>query len=341
MSLNPRACFNSWGIIGAHACNEYVSMLPKVRALVNKVVQRNMAEGILFSAGTDTSIIAYEAVIFNTDIKALTVSFKEGKPRDTPYVKKMVSFLNLNHKFHEFDSKDTVRAAGKVVEVLKTFDPMEIRNSVPAYIGLTIAKEMGIKSVLTGDGLDELFGYPWQFNLSETDFTQALSGMWGEMTFSSIPMGKSVGVTVKAPYLDPLFMDYAKKLPIKLKVNIENGEKYGKFILRKTYENLIPNEVIWRSKAPLEQGTGTWVLPEYFENEISNEYFEEKKKHYLEKDDVILTSKEQLVYYEIFRKSFGKPSEVYNDKSGKQCPNCKGYVRTKIGFCRICGSYPI
>ena len=320
---------------------EYESLLPEVRALVNKVVQRNMAEGIMFSAGTDTSIVAYEAVKFNPEIKALTVSFEGGKPRDTRYVMRMVSSLDLHHEFHVFDSEDTVSAAGKVVEVLKTFDPMEIRNSVPAYIGLTVAKEKGINSVLTGDALDELFGYPWQFHLSETELAQALSEMWGEMTFSSIPMGKSVGVTVKAPYLDPLFMDYAKKLPIKLKVNIENGVKYGKFILRKAYENLIPNEVIWRSKAPLEQGTGTWVLPEYFESEIANEYFEEKKKLYLEKDDVILTSKEQLVYYELFRKRFGKPSEVYNDKSGKQCPNCKGYVKTKIGFCRICGSYPI
>ncbi len=320
---------------------ELIKLLPEVRALVSKVVQKNMAEGILFSAGTDTSIVAYEAVKFNPDIKALTVSFKEGKPRDTRYVMRMVSSLNLNHEFHEFDSEDAVRAAKKVVRVLKTFDPMDIRNSVPAYIGLTAAKEKDINSVLTGDGLDELFGYPWQFHLSETELAQALSDMWGEMTFSSIPMGKSVGVTVKPPYLDPSFMDYAKKLPIKLKVNIENGAKYGKFILRKAYENLIPSEVIWRSKAPLEQGTGTWVLPEYFDNEIADEYFEEKKKLYLEEDDVKLTSKEQLVYYELFRKRFGKPSEVYNDKSGKLCPNCKGYVKTKIGFCRICGSYPI
>jgi asparagine synthase (glutamine-hydrolysing) len=320
---------------------ELESTLPKVRLLVNKVVQRNMAEGILFSAGTDTSIIAYEAVKFNPDIKALTVSFKEGKPKDTRYVTRMVSFLNLNHEFHVFDSKDALNTPGKVIEILKTFDPMEIRNSIPAFIGLTVAKEKGIKSVLTGDALDELFGYPWQFHLSETELAQALSEMWKEMTFSSIPMGQSIGVTVKAPYLDPLFMDYAKKLPIKLKVNIKNGVKYGKFILRKAYENLIPNEVIWRSKAPLEQGTGTWVLPEYFEEKVANEYFEEKKKLYLEKDDVILTSKEQLVYYELFRKLFGKPSEVYNDESGKMCPNCKGYVKTKIGFCRICGSYPI
>jgi asparagine synthase (glutamine-hydrolysing) len=316
-------------------------LLPEARALVSKVVQRNMAEGIMFSAGTDTSIIAYEAVKYNPNIKALTVSFKQGKPKDTEYVKKMVDFLKLDHEFYVFDIKEAVSAAEKVVEVLKLFDPMEVRNSVPAYIGLTVAKKKGIKSVLTGDALDELFGYPWQFHLSETEFAQALSDIWGEMTFSSIPLGNSVGVTIKPPYLDPLFMDYAKKLPVELKVNFENGVQYGKWILRKAYDGLIPKEVVWRSKAPLEQGTGTWVLPDYFDKEISNEAFEEKKKLYLDKDDVTLTSKEQLVYYEIFRKRFGKPSSVYNDPAGKQCPNCKATTKTKIGFCRICGTYPI
>jgi len=193
-----------------------------------------------------------------------------------------------------------------------------------------------------GDALDELFGYPWQFHLSETEFVKALSDMWGEMAFSSIPMGNSFGVTVKAPYLDPLFMDYAKKLPVKLKVRVEDdGVKYGKWLLRKAYAELIPKEVIWRAKAPLEQGTGTWVLPEYFDKTMATDEFEEKKKLYLETDDVVLTSKEQLLYYEIFRKTFGIPSKVYNDKSGKQCPNCKGHVNTKIGFCKICGTYPI
>jgi asparagine synthase (glutamine-hydrolysing) len=126
-----------------------------------------------------------------------------------------------------------------------------------------------------------------------------------------------------------------------MKVNYENGEKYGKWILRKAYSELIPDEVIWRSKAPLEQGTGTWVLPDYFNNTVTNDYFDEKKEFYKDRDDVILTSKEQLIYYEIFRNNFGKPSEIFNDTEGKECPNCKGYVKTKIGFCRICGTYPI
>jgi len=125
---------------------DLAKLLPEARALVSKVIQKNMAEGILFSAGTDTSIIAYEAVKYNPKIKALTVSFKQGKPKDNEYVKKMVDFLNLDHEFHVFDIKEAINAAKDVVKVLKTFDPMDVRNTVPAYIGLTVAKRKASKA---------------------------------------------------------------------------------------------------------------------------------------------------------------------------------------------------
>lgn len=320
---------------------DYEKMLPELRLIVNKVVKNNMAEGILFSAGTDTSIIGYEAVKFNPKIKAFTVAFKQGKPRDTEYVKKMVSFLKLDHEFVEFEIEEAIKKAEDVVKVLKTYDTMDVRNTLPAYIGMTVAKENGIKSVMTGDALDELFGYPWQFHLSKPEFKKALTNMWATMTFSSIPMGKSIDVIIKIPYLDPLFMNYAKKLPIKFKIQVEKGVQYGKWLMRKAYDGLIPDDVVWRGKAPLEQGTGTWVFPEYFDKKISTEVFEEKKKLYLDQDDVILSSKEHLVFYEMFRKQFGKPSDIFNDKSGKQCPKCKGYIKKRLRFCHICGNYPV
>jgi asparagine synthase (glutamine-hydrolysing) len=320
---------------------EYVKLLPEVRTLVNKVVQRNMADGFLFSAGTDTTIIAYEAVKYKPKIPCLTLAFKHGNPKDTEYVKKMVALLKLNHETHVFDRDEVLANAPKVVQALKKFDPMEIRNSMPVYIGLALLKNKGVKGVFTGDALDELFGYPWQFHLSEKEFEQKQQEMWAEMGFSSIPMAESLGMTIKAPYMDPLFMDWAKKLPIKLKINMTDGVKYSKWILRKAYEDVIPKDVIWRAKAPLEQGTGTEVLRTHFNDMISDKEFEEKKKSILEKDDVKIQDKEQLLYYEHFRKLFGKPSEVYPDNGGIQCPVCKSYVKTKIQFCKVCGAYPI
>lgn len=320
----------------------YAHLLLEARNLVNKVVQRNMAESMLFSAGIDTQIVAYEAVKYNPRLPTLTLAFKHGDPKDAEYVKKMVAFLKLNHETHVFDQDEVMSSVPKVVAALKKFDPMEIRNSMPVYIGLTTLKKNGYKSTLTGDALDELFGYPWQFHLSEHDFEEEQKKIWAEMGFSSIPMGESLGMTIKAPYMDPLFMNWAKKLPVKFKINTREGMKYGKWILRKAYEDVIPEELIWRTKAPLEQGTGTSVLKTYFNDMISDPEFKEKKSAILERDDVKIVDKEQLLYYEHFRKLFGKPSSVYSKTSGAiQCPYCKSYVETKIKFCKICGAYPI
>ncbi|MFB3889184.1 MAG: asparagine synthase C-terminal domain-containing protein [Candidatus Bathyarchaeia archaeon] len=321
---------------------EYSKYLPEARALVNKVVKKNMADSFLFSAGTDTQIIAYEAVKYKPNIPCLTLAFKHGNPRDTEYVKQMVAFLNLKHETHVFDRDEVLKYYPKVVEALKKFDPMEIRNSLPVYIGLTILSKRGIKSAFTGDGLDELFGYPWQFHLSEAEFAKKQEEMWAEMGFSSMPMAQSLGMTIKAPFLDPLFMDWAKKLPIKVKINMYSGVKYSKWILRKAYEDLIPKDAIWRPKAPLEQGTGTEILRTYFNDMTSDKEFEEKKKAILAADDVEIQDKEQLLYYEHFRNKFGKPKDVFPKVEGAvQCPKCKSYIKTKIQFCKVCGAYPI
>jgi len=321
---------------------EVNKLIPEVRTLINKCVKRNLADGFLFSAGTDTQIIAYEAVKYKPDIPCLTLAFKHGQPKDTQYVKRMVELLHLKQETYEFGKEDVFKFYPKVVEALKKFDPMEIRNSLPVYIGLTLLKPKGIKSVFTGDALDELFGYPWQFHLTEEQFAVKQKEMWSEMGFSSIPMAQSMGMTIKAPYMDPEFMEWAKNLPIKYKINMYNGIKYGKWILRKAYEDVIPQDVIWRPKAPLEAGTGTETLRTYFNDIISDKEFNEKKVAAKAEDDVEIQDKEQMMYYEVFRKKFGKTKDLFPKTEGAiQCPKCKSWQKTKIQFCKICGTYPI
>ncbi len=165
--------------------------------------------------------------------------------------------------------------------------------------------------------------------------------MWNSMQFSSSNIGKAIGVHIEQPFLERKFMKFAKKVPNKLKVNKKDGIVYGKWLIRKAYERLIPCDVAWRTKAPCEQGTGTEILPKYFEEIIENQEFEEKKISILDNDQVNISTKEQLFFYEIFKKKFGIPSELYNLNNGKKCPKCKGDILENTKFCRICGAYPI
>ncbi|MFA7398203.1 MAG: asparagine synthase [Crenarchaeota archaeon] len=321
---------------------EVTKLIQEARLLIHNIVKKDLADGFLFSAGTDTQIIVYEAVKYKPDIPCLTLAFKHGQPKDAQYVKMMVDFLNLKHETYQFGKEELMKFYPKVVEALKKYDPMEVRNSLPLYIGLTLFKEKGIKTVFTGDALDELFGYPWQFHLTEEQFAVKQQEMWAEMGFASIPMAKSLGMEIRAPYLDPEFQAWAKQIPIKYKINLYNGVKYGKWILRKAYEDVIPHDAIWRPKAPLEAGTGTETLRTYFNDTFTPEEFKEKVAKIKAEDDVEIADQEQLLYYQHFRKVFGKPKDVFPQTSGAiQCPKCKSWQVTKIQFCKKCGAYPI
>ena len=279
----------------------------EIHRITNKVVKKNLTDGILFSGGLDTSIVAYEAAKY-TKLEAFTVAFENSPALDIKYAKLMAKQLNMNHTIHVFGEDEMQSAIHNVIKVLKIFDPMDVRNTVAAYVGLKTAKENGIKGVMTGDGLDELMGgYSWLFGLNEKELTEYLSNMWQTMQFTSIPMAKSLGMESKPPFLDPEFKAYATKVDPKLMIRKEQDTIWGKWIMRKAYEGLLPDEIIWRTKTPLEFGSGTTIFPKVFEQKISDQYFQKKTKKYLEEDQVTIRDKEHLVYYEIFRSQYGVP----------------------------------
>ncbi len=314
----------------------------EIRQLIDKVVKKNLTEGILFSGGLDTSIVAFAASKY-TRLEAFTVAFENSPALDLEYSKLMANLLKMDHKIQFFGEDEMHSAIQDVIKILRVFDPMDVRNSVAAYVGLKTAKENGIKSIMTGDGLDELFaGYSWLFSLNEKELKEYLSNMWQVMQFTSIPMAKSLGMVSKPPFLDPEFKSFAFSTDPKLMIRSERGKTWGKWIIRKAYEGLLPDEIVWRIKTPLEFGSGTTIFPKVFSEKISDNYFQEKSKKYLETDKVSIRDKEHLFYYEIFRSTFGVPSEVFKDAEGKHCPYCNskgGNERSK--FCKVCGAYPI
>ncbi|RLG06810.1 MAG: asparagine synthase, partial [Thaumarchaeota archaeon] len=113
----------------------------------------------------------------------------------------------------------------------------------------------------------------------------------------------------------------------------------GKYILRVAFENMLPAEIVWREKVPIEGGTGTAMLPKIFEQKISPSEFDRLKERYLLEDGVAIRSKEQLFYYQIYRELFGPPHPDGSTK--KICPMCHSNVPDDMNYCRICGAYPI
>jgi len=302
-------------------------------------VKRNLSDGLLLSGGLDTTILAY---LSSEWVKpgCITVALHGAPAPDVDYARLVASRLGLRHHVYYFGDEELDEGFRAVIKIMKTFDPMEIRNSAAIYVALKAGRDRDMATIMTGDGCDELFGgYSFLFGLTREQLDTALKKLWDNMRFSSIYLAKDLGLEVRLPYLDPQFKAFATDLDIGLKIKSERGQMWGKWILRKAFENIMPQELAWRAKAPIEVGTGTAVLPRLFDSRISDLEFSEKKMRYLNEDRVTIRSKEHLFYYEIYRNVIGVPyARVSNAKS---CPDCGANVEEAASFCRTCGAYPI
>lgn len=311
----------------------------KLRILLEKAVKNNLAEGILLSGGLDTSILAEIASKY-IPLRAVTVALQNAPAPDVEYSVLMANRLRLRHVVHNLTEDELDDAIPMVVKTMESFDPMEIRNSVTIYAALKAAKENGIHAVMTGDGSDELFaGYSFLFGLKKERLDLELEKLWSVMRFSSVPLAGVLGMEARLPYLDSDFKDLAMNIDSRYKVRTEDGRIYGKWILRKAFEGMLPREVTWRIKIPIEYGSGTTTLQSLFNQKISDTEFNEKRRRYLAEDGVTIRDKEQLFYYEVYRSLIGVPHPT--DTEGKICPQCHSNVHDKATYCRTCGAYPI
>jgi len=299
----------------------------ELREKLAKVIKNNNASCLLFSGGLDTSILAY----LNPKAAAVTVnlaSFGE----DRRYAKMVAKELGLKHYHKIIEIDEAVEAIPSVIKILASFDPA-IPNDIVVYFGIMFAKEMAetnntnnTNKVMTGDGSDELFaGYNFMKNIDNLE--NYIKRISKTMSFSSNKIGNFLGIKIIQPYLDSEIIEFALNIPVKLKIK----EGYGKWILRKAFEDFLPMEIIWQEKRPLEIGSGTNKLREIISSRIKDGEFFEKEKIY----PVKFLNKEHLYYYEIYKKEIGEiPQPKENEK---ECPYCGGGMNIFSLHCKTCG----
>ncbi|RLE54851.1 MAG: hypothetical protein DRJ40_09730 [Thermoprotei archaeon] len=311
----------------------------ELRKLLAEAVRRNLGEAVLLSGGLDSSVVAYLASKL-TKVEAITVLVKSNCAKDREYASLMAKFLNMEHHIIEVSIDEVLRHIPRVIEIMRTFDPMQVRNDVVIYLGLTRAKSLGFSSIMTGDGADELFaGYSYLCGMDEERRELELRVLWAAMNFSSITLGNHIGIEVKTPYLDKRIRYFAMLIKPEHRVREERGVTWGKWILRKAFEDVLPQEIVWRIKSPIEEGAGTNVLTKYFDEVIDDQEFQESICKIMEKDSVVIRDKEQLYYYRVFRSIFGPPKDIGG--VGKECPQCRARIPKGFTYCRVCGAYPV
>nr|AIF25109.1 asparagine synthase (asnB, ASNS) [uncultured marine thaumarchaeote SAT1000_45_H05] len=158
------------------------------------------------------------------------------------------------------------------------------------------------------------------------------------MHFTSQKIANELGISVQMPFIDESIIKFVETLPVNLLVNQNDGVKFGKWILRKAFENDLPSSVIWRKKTPMQDGAGTVGLIKMFDSVITDDIFKEKIKKIKSEDNVTIRTKESLHYYEFYKENFKIP-ECTNGNN--QCSDCNAEIVSNSKFCGMCGRFPI
>jgi len=275
-----------------------------LRNAVKRAIPENSEVGVWLSGGVDSSVIAALARPFVDRLYTFSAGI-EGAP-DLEYARQVAEYIGAEHHEHIYKFEDMQRVLGNVIYHLESFDAPLVHSAVSNYLVSELASDY-VPFVFSGEGGDELFaGYSYQKAYSsEVELTLSIQEAIAALHNTALQRvdrsatAHQTGVAV--PFLDPDVVRYALAIPARWK--IRGPQEMEKWPLRESLVDALPDEVIWRGKSKFWEGSGSGeTLTNFAEQEISDEVFAAERD--LGKEGQ-LHSKEELMYYRIFREYFG------------------------------------
>lgn len=293
-------------------------------AAVHRQLMSDVPYGVLLSGGLDSSITSALAKKYADkriesgdkegawwpQLHSFAIGL-EGSP-DLIAARKVADHLDTVHHEIKFTIQEGIDAIRDVVYQLETYDITTIRASTPMYLMARAIKAMGIKMVLSGEGSDEIFGGYLYFHKApnaEEFHKETVRKLDKLHQYDCLRANKSLaawGIEGRVPFLDKEFMDVAMRLNPKDKMI--TPERMEKWILRKAFEDMLPESVAWRQKEQFSDGVGySWIdtIKDLVEKEVTDEQMDNAKYRFPIQTP---TSKEEFYYRSIFEEHF--PSDT-------------------------------
>ena len=310
------------------AVKENETSIAEVKQALEDAVHRQLMSdvpyGVLLSGGLDSSVTSaiakkYAQKRVESDdtseawypqLHSFSVGL-EGSP-DLAAAQKVADYIGTIHHEIKFTIQEGLDAIKDVIYNIETYDITTIRSSTPMYLMARVIKSMGIKMVLSGEGADEIFGGYLYFHKAPNakEFHEETVRKLDKLhMYDCLRANKSLmawGIEGRVPFLDKEFIDVAMRLNPQDKMI--NGERMEKWIIRKAFEDMLPESVAWRQKEQFSDGVGySWIdtLKEVVDKEVSDEQLANAKFRF-----PIQTpqNKEEFYYRSIFEDHF--PSDA-------------------------------
>jgi asparagine synthase (glutamine-hydrolysing) len=277
-----------------------------VQEAVRKRLMSDVPLGTSLSGGLDSSIIAMVASQDTPGLHSFVVGVEGGE--DLEASRLMAETLGTQHHEYIYTEQDMLKVLPDVVYYLESFDPALVRSAIPNFMLAEMASDY-VKVMLTGEGADELYaGYSYldRFETPD-DLQEELVYITEALHNTNLQRGDRMsmahGLEARVPFLDVDSVSMALSLPPEWKLQ-KNGRP-AKDLLRRAYEGLLPDEIVYRPKMKFSKGAGSSdILADRTEEKISDSDFQQEKDR-LQKDwDYTLPNKEALLYYNMLREQY-------------------------------------
>ena len=256
------------------------------------VCKRLMSErpvGCLLSGGLDSSLVTAlvvkhmaQAQAPETMVNTYAVGL-EGSV-DLKWARRVAEHLGTRHHEVCLTEQQFLDAIDATIYQIESYDTTTVRASVGNYlVSKYIYENTDNVVIFCGDMSDEIFGSYRGFTKAPSDhaFAQENVRMVRDVRyFDLLRSDKSIsgaGLEARVPFADKTFLEFVMSLPSWMK-RFGEGAEYAveKHLLRRAFEGLLPEDVMWRRKEAFSDGVSghdrTWVqiIKEYMDQRVSD-----------------------------------------------------------------------
>lgn len=238
-------------------------MQEKLLSEIQNAIRETISDkkiGIAFSGGVDSTLVSKICNDLGFDITLLTIGFPNS--HDILFAKDVNKHLNYKHEILEIDQDFFDEIASKISKKIKTDNLSWNENCIAFYHIAKLAQSLGITTVVTANGIDELFcGYNAYREAIEVGEESVLQLMDSKLE-NELKMMKAVNevtselsVKIIQPLLDEQFIKVAKTIPISEKIS-GKYDLIRKHIIRKLASEIgVPDISVKKRKKALQYGS--------------------------------------------------------------------------------------
>ena len=197
----------------------------------------------------------------------------EGCNADLSWAERVAAQLRLGWEPLVLSVDEALAVLTDLVRLRRSFD-LGLLNDIPIYAGMQHAQARGWIDVWTGDDADSLFG-GYRFLRDIPDWGAYLAGRIPTILPEARRIGDRLGLRPRFPYLHAEVLTVARALNrtdleawrssagppsfidgFDATLMASARKPWGKIVLRRVAERLLPAAVAWRPKTDLQFGSG-------------------------------------------------------------------------------------